>query len=273
MTMDTLSHNNISNKVKSLSINIDKLSQKVKTAQPHTGLELTRSQAFLDGHQDLFDMLEKTHPANTPSRKNTAQKTAMANYIDKALGLLNKASSIIIRAEHQISQQNMRIETLEELSTIDELTGLLNRRGFLRTFAREINRTERRNEQGGILVLIDIENYNKLSTQFDRRTAQKAVFVASKLLKNNIRDMDAAARTDQGEFILMLANTSTEAAIERIQRLAMQLNHLSLTNDQGQELNIHASIRLKAYKSGDTLSQLAGIAEQTHRTKETLHVV
>ena len=265
MTMDTFHHGNISSKVKSFSMNIDALSNKARAASGKNGIELTRSQAFLDGHQDVFDMLDYARPANTQRAPDAAEKAAMSDYIEKALGLLNKATSIITRAEHQIAQQNMRIENLEGLSTIDELTGLLNRRGFLKTFAREINRTERRNEKGGLLVLIDIENYNKLNEQFDIRTAQKAVFVASKLLKNNIRDMDAASRTDKDEFILMLADTTPDEAMERVQRLAMQLNHLSFTNDHGQELDIHVSISLKAYKAGDTLSKLAGISEQNQK--------
>lgn len=291
MTLDTFHPHKNLHKMNGLSLHVGDLTQKLKNLRkPHVsdpktaktqlnrykrGIELTRAQGFLDGNDDLFDLLASP-PANKTREATQEQKKEMSTYLHRAMGLLRKASDIIERSENKIAQQDLRIRNLEELSTVDELTGLLNRRGFLKVFAREINRIERRGEQGGLLVLIDLENYAALEKRYDKRAAHKAMFLTGKLLAKEIRDMDAVARTDKDEFILMLTDTTPDAAMERIQRLALRLNSLQF-EAQGQEVNIHASISLKAYKSGDTLSKLAGIAEQKttkqNNNVEVLHPV
>lgn len=72
--------------------------------------------------------------------------------------LLDELLSIAAEAERKVAEQNQRIRYLESLSVTDELTGLLNRRGFEAEFNRAMARADRAGEHG-LLVLFDLDHF------------------------------------------------------------------------------------------------------------------
>ena len=57
--------------------------------------------------------------------------------------LLERLLAVAAEAEQRISVQTHRIQVLEALSVTDELTGLINRRGFMRELRRALADTKR----------------------------------------------------------------------------------------------------------------------------------
>jgi predicted signal transduction protein with EAL and GGDEF domain len=73
-------------------------------------------------------------------------------------GLLERALMYAAQVEQQIATQNERIEYLQGLSFTDELTGLINRRGFSEQLKRTLA-SARRFRHTGVLIYCDIDSF------------------------------------------------------------------------------------------------------------------
>lgn len=164
-------------------------------------------------------------------------------------------------AERRLKEQEKRIAQLEMQISRDELTGILNRRGFIDAFEREIDRTRRGHAVGGLLIMVDLDNFKMINDTYGHAAGDAALRLVAKTLENNSRAMDACARLGGDEFVLLLVNTERDKALARAQNLIKQLNSLSLVW-YGAELPIRASLGLKDYGAGDTLIDIFGEADE-----------
>jgi diguanylate cyclase (GGDEF)-like protein len=98
-----------------------------------------------------------------------------------------------------------------ELATIDELTGLSNRRGFM-TNARYILNLCERQQIPCSLIFIDLNDFKKINDQFGHASGDRALLDFSDLLKSNFRNSDILARLGGDEFVVLLTDTSTSSA-------------------------------------------------------------
>lgn len=163
-------------------------------------------------------------------------------------------------AEKKIAHQQERIRTLEEQAMTDELTGLLNRRGFYDSFVREMDRTERGHSAGGLIIMVDLDNFKMINDTYGHAAGDAALRLVARMLESNSRAMDSCARLGGDEFVLMLANTERDKALARAQNLIRQLNSLSLVW-YGAELLIRASLGLKDYRAGEKPEDILGEAD------------
>jgi diguanylate cyclase (GGDEF)-like protein len=98
-----------------------------------------------------------------------------------------------------------------ELATIDELTGLSNRRGFM-TNARYILNLCERQQIPCSLIFIDLNDFKKINDQFGHASGDRALLDFSDLLKSNFRNSDILARLGGDEFVVLLTDISTSSA-------------------------------------------------------------
>ncbi len=169
-----------------------------------------------------------------------------------ALDMLREANTALENAQHEISSQRGRIEHLESLATTDELTTLSNRRGFVEAFDRELDRTTRGQTKGGLLLMIDLDNFKLVNDTYGHAAGDAALRLVAETIKGAIRRMDTAARLGGDEFVLLFSNADVMAAVDRAQQLAMRLNALNL-RWKGEKIPVRASIGMRAYASGDTV--------------------
>ena len=173
--------------------------------------------------------------------------------------------AILKDAKALLARQQARIDELSRLATTDELTGLLNRRGFIQVFERELDRIGRekrsglKRQQGGVVVMIDLDNFKTINDMYGIEASDAALKLVAKTLKMDIRKMDVAARLEGDEFISLFMGTSREKALPRIQRLIKTLNNLSFVWD-GHEIDIRASVGVKEYAPGDKIGRILSTA-------------
>lgn len=177
-----------------------------------------------------------------------------------SLAMIRHAYARLDDAEKRMAEQEERIAQLEQQVTLDELTGLLNRRGFFDAFMKEMDRMKRGHSGGGLLILVDLDNFKMINDTYGHQAGDAALRLVGKTLSGNSRAMDACARLGGDEFVLLLANTEREKALVRAQNLIKQLNSLSLVW-YGAELPIRASLGLKDYSMGDTPENIFGEAD------------
>lgn len=206
-------------------------------------LELTRDQSFLDGTDDIFDVLAKK--GGNEYRPLTQNSAA----IDQTISFLDRARAMLGAAEQKIKTQAEDIQSLKKLSQVDSVTGLMNAEGFSGALKREIARTNRGLSEGGLLVIFNLDNLGAISRQSGNKAADTALRLVARALESEIRDMDLAARIDDDEFVLLFSDTTMEKALNRLQNMALRLNRLSLIWN-GTEIRVSLSLGLKSYEVG-----------------------
>jgi len=168
-----------------------------------------------------------------------------------ALDMLKDSHIALEDANHQLALQRNRIQHLEALATTDELTGLVNRRGFTDSFERELDRTTRGLTKGGLLLMIDLDNFKNINDAHGHAAGDAALRLVAETLKSAIRRMDLAGRLGGDEFVLLFSNADVMAAVDRAQHLAIRLNSLVL-RWKGERIPVRASIGMRPYAGGDT---------------------
>ena len=100
---------------------------------------------------------------------------------------------------------------IAELATVDELTGISNRRGFLMLAEHGLNMCARRDLPAS-LVLIDIDKFKLVNEAHGRREGDRALRSFTEQMKNKLRASDLFARIGSDEFVVLLTNTASNMA-------------------------------------------------------------
>ena len=201
--------------------------------------------------QSLFKVLDQ----------HALEKDGWECSLSATLALLRQAHNMIENAEDKIFAQEKRIRQLEKVATTDELTGMLNRRGFYDAFTGDLDRCSRGLIKGGLLVLIDLDNFKNINDTHGHLAGDAALRLVGRTLKAEIRAMDAAARLGGDEFVLLLSHTNKQDAATRAQSIGWKLNNLSLAWN-GDEIPVRASLGLKNFGAGDKADMIFNAADQ-----------
>ncbi len=175
--------------------------------------------------------------------------------ISASIGLMRNARNIIESLQGVIKQQEERIALLQQQSTTDELTGLANRRGFFDAFLKETDRTNRGFSEGGLLIMVDLDNFKMINDTYGHQAGDAALRLVARALSSDIRVMDISARLGGDEFVLLLTNTTKDKALGRAQNFIKKMNSLSFVW-YGAEIPVRASLGLKEYTKGCTAEQI-----------------
>lgn len=88
----------------------------------------------------------------------------------------------------------------------DELTGLLNRRGFDERALVELARA-RRNDQSIALVMFDLDHFKHVNDEWGHDVGDQVLARTGKVLAEASRDIDVVARFGGEEFLVMLPDS------------------------------------------------------------------
>ncbi len=107
---------------------------------------------------------------------------------------------------------------LEELSTIDELTRLPNRRYLHARLEREMA-DARRYGHPLSLLMIDIDHFKKLNDRAGHPVGDEALVAVSTRLRAALRDVDTVTRWGGEEFVVLLSHTGQREAAQVAEKL------------------------------------------------------
>ncbi len=137
----------------------------------------------------------------------------------KLLGLIEVFKDITLRKALE--------KRLFELSITDELTSLLNRRGFIEMSDKQLSLAER--SSGDLFLLfVDLDNMKWINDHFGHSMGDKALAEAAHLLLSTFRDSDIFGRLGGDEFAVLLTGTpgmnSEQAIMKRLQKSIERVN-------------------------------------------------
>jgi len=110
------------------------------------------------------------------------------------------------------------VERIRQLSYLDGLTGIFNRRYFEMRIAEEMERS-RRSNSGMALLMADIDQFKRLNDEFGHLLGDEVLRQVSSLFHKNLRKIDVVCRYGGEEFSILLANTSAQHALSVAEKL------------------------------------------------------
>jgi diguanylate cyclase (GGDEF)-like protein/PAS domain S-box-containing protein len=143
-------------------------------------------------------------------------------------------------AVHVISDitQNKRAEEeLRAMSLRDELTGLLNRRGFL-TLAEQQLRLVQRMKTRLILLFIDLDRMKWINDTQGHPEGDLALKNTGIILKKTFRESDLIARVGGDEFVVVTLNSFDESMETVLARLERNLSAFNAANQAPYPLSL-----------------------------------
>lgn len=177
----------------------------------------------------------------------------------------------MFQTESESAKKNVRNKQIEvdaivaqvhELSHIDALTFLPNRRMIVRELQDEILRAERYNMPLSISVA-DIDLFKKVNDTYGHLVGDEVLRHVAHQLRDHIRHPDIAGRYGGEEFLILLPNTASAEAAEQAARLCQYVRETSV-NLKNHVLNVTISIGVAQFQNGidtwETLLNRADIA-------------
>jgi diguanylate cyclase len=132
------------------------------------------------------------------------------------LGLYGSSlRKMLYNRSFELKAANKRIEELAEL---DELTGSFNRRCIMRMLDDELSRARRSNTPCS-MALIDLDWFKRINDAYGHPTGDEVLRTFAITLFANIRNIDKFGRYGGEEFLLVLPDTSSDAAARILDRL------------------------------------------------------
>jgi diguanylate cyclase (GGDEF)-like protein len=182
------------------------------------------------------------------------------------LTVASRALEAAKTVDQLVSHLQGRIAELEKLAETDELTGLLNRRGFNSQLQRALSNACRYDEQG-VLIYIDLDGFKPINDTYGHAAGDEVLCQVANQLHETIRDTDYVARLGGDEFAVLLTRTTWENGLSRAELIEKQLNS-TIVNWQGRMIAVAASFGLQIYGAKDEGLDLLGKADEAmYKTK------
>ena len=133
---------------------------------------------------------------------------------------------------------------MQELTVIDELTGLYNYRYFRLKLTDEIRRADRYHQPLSILM-IDVDHFKEINDSQGHQTGNIILQEIVSIIKHSVRDVDIVSRYGGEEFMVLLPQTAMKNAVSIAERMRAYVEKSYFTNSQGQR-DIRATVSIGA---------------------------
>jgi two-component system, cell cycle response regulator len=155
----------------------------------------------------------------------------------------------VLASHLAVSLSNARmLRRLEELATLDGLTGLLNKRTLLEVAAQKLRAATRFGKSLSVLIC-DIDHFKKVNDTYGHDVGDVIIRGFSDVLKRIKRDIDVLGRFGGEEFVIVCEETAEKGAVQLAERIRTELELSRFVTQQG-ELSVTCSVGVTTYPAG-----------------------
>lgn len=189
---------------------------------------------------------------------------ALASYITIAILNSKESQKLSLEIEERIKTQNeleILNEKLSEMSYIDALTQIPNRRSFVDYFTRELSRAKRNGEALALLI-IDIDFFKEYNDNYGHVEGDRCLHQVANLLKAALkREVDFVARYGGDEFVAVMSNIDEYGTYQIAQQMVLNVKEAALEH-------VHSPIEdiITITIGGITL-----VPKQEHTMEQVIH--
>ena len=129
----------------------------------------------------------------------------------------------ILSVHEALARQNT---LLGDLATVDELTGVKNRRRFREDLATYFS-LARRQDTSLSLIMIDVDHFKRYNDSHGHPAGDDALRMVASALKENTRDQDVVARYGGEEFVILCPSAGESEVMLLAERLRSKIESLN----------------------------------------------
>lgn len=146
--------------------------------------------------------------------------TGADDYVTKPFKVMELLARV--RAQLRIKDLNDKLkaanERLKELVDIDDLTGLFNMRSLYAKLDFELDRA-RRHDRSLAVIMMDVDHFKRVNDEHDHLFGSWVLAQIGKMIRENIRKIDFAARYGGDEYLVVLSEINKDGTNVFAQRL------------------------------------------------------
>ncbi len=129
----------------------------------------------------------------------------------------------LIGTHTDITRRKQSEETIRELSLVDELTGLRNRRGFFELGESQLS-LSRRLGRSAVLYFADVDGLKQINDKLGHAEGDRALIDVAGILRAVFRETDLVARLGGDEFVVLALETPDVDTAATLARFEEQVN-------------------------------------------------
>ena len=202
-----------------------------------------------DDHHIRYEGIAPHGHYCVPFYSSAKQFLGVFTLYTKAGAIRNKeAEETLVAASHLLAgvvERKKLEERLQKTSTTDELTGLLNRRGFMAQAERHLQISARR-KNTSLLLFADMDNLKTINDKLGHHLGDQALAEIGDILKNTFRESDIIGRMGGDEFaVLFTTNVEVYHYPTIVKRI--EENIAKCNEREEREYDISLSIGITGY--------------------------
>lgn len=141
-------------------------------------------------------------------------------------------------------------DRIGQLTTIDNISGLLNQRSMMQNLEPLVSRS-RRYENPLSLIAIELLNFNRLVERHGIESANKSVVAVSHLLKDQLRWADVIARISDSRIVIILPETEAADALNLAKKISSKVSEIALIDSNDIPMPLDTCYSVTSWKKGN----------------------
>jgi diguanylate cyclase (GGDEF)-like protein/PAS domain S-box-containing protein len=167
-------------------------------------------------------------------------------------------------AEHQLAMKAQELAAsnaiLENLSLVDDLTGLYNRKGFLALAQHRMKLADRTAESFSV-AFIDLDGLKGINDTFGHQAGDRALVETANVLRESFRQSDILARMGGDEFAGFVAEAEESKIASIVARIQQNLDAHNTAANRSHPLSLSIGVVSSCSANESDLETLLGQAD------------
>jgi diguanylate cyclase (GGDEF)-like protein len=171
----------------------------------------------------------------------------------------------LVRALRYSIERHRLQKNLQNLSLLDDLTGLYNRRGFLALAEQHLRMIQRKG--AALLIYLDLDDLKLINDSYGHLEGNRALIVTANVLRACFRQSDILARLGGDEFCVLMTDAVQDSSHQVRKRLQQRTDFINALSSWNFRLSLSVGIADVPVVHQPSLDHLLRIAD-THMYAE-----
>ncbi|AZQ86430.1 diguanylate cyclase [Colwellia sp. Arc7-635] len=178
------------------------------------------------------EKLVQQEALNSARASDLAQQNLMLLQEDSQEQLESRVQERTLELNIALQELEEVNRELEEINTLDELSGLYNRRYYDQKILAEFRRS-RRNLTPLSLILVDIDHFKTVNDTYGHLMGDKCIVEVANMIKSLLRrSADVGCRYGGEEFCLILPETDNKGALVLAQEICQSIRQHNICEEE-----------------------------------------
>jgi diguanylate cyclase (GGDEF)-like protein len=178
-------------------------------------------------------------------------------FVERDLEAVERLAALYAIAVHRTRTE----QELRDLSLVDELTKLYNRRGFM-TLAEQQLKVAHRTKKEMSLFYADLDDLKKINDSFGHDEGDSALVEAAGLLRDAFRDSDIISRIGGDEFVVLAIDIAEGKAATLTRRLREKVAALNARPGRAYAVSFSLGVARYDPEEPASLQELLSLADR-----------